>query len=253
MAEFSAAPLIGSERAAQLVSASGETLAADASPLAARLQASPKVQALAQLRKALNDGPAVQRQQGLSAILNGRGTVQRHQGLTYGALNNDCGTSMSVVIEGQRDADVGNGSSPSVEPSWWPRSAPHSQSVINFASKYLVQGHLLNEHLGGPGNTMDNLTPITKSTNSQHNKKVEQYVKKLVNDDCDVQYDVSADFSAHPDAVEFGLSAGDQAFVDNFSDKIVAGYTATDPTTGNVVAQDQWEIKNEGAAMKGVF
>ena len=39
-----------------------------------------------------------------------------------------------------------------------------------------MRGHLLNEHLGGPG-TKENLTPITKAANSRHHKEVEKLVK----------------------------------------------------------------------------
>lgn len=43
----------------------------------------------------------------------------------------------------------------------------------------MVQGHLLNEKLGGPGSDMRNLTPFAKSTNSQHHAYVEKKAKAI--------------------------------------------------------------------------
>jgi DNA/RNA non-specific endonuclease len=65
----------------------------------------------------------------------------------------------------------------------------------------MVQGHLLNQNLGGPGSTMSNLTPITQSTNRQHEKKAESEVKDLViTQKKIVNYDVWADYSKYPTA-----------------------------------------------------
>ena len=52
---------------------------------------------------------------------------------------------------------------------------------------WYVQGHLLNENLGGPGMRF-NLTPITKQANNKHKAEVETGVKKKVNDDGLVLY-----------------------------------------------------------------
>ncbi len=45
---------------------------------------------------------------------------------------------------------------------------------------YYVKGHLLNENLGGPGNTWSNLTPITVKANSDHKTDFENPIKKAV-------------------------------------------------------------------------
>ncbi|HVC12459.1 MAG TPA: DUF4157 domain-containing protein [Burkholderiales bacterium] len=47
--------------------------------------------------------------------------------------------------------------------------------------QWYVQGHLLNENLGGPGLRF-NLTPITKEANNEHKSAVETDLKDLVND-----------------------------------------------------------------------
>jgi hypothetical protein len=52
---------------------------------------------------------------------------------------------------------------------------------------WYVQGHLLNENLGGPGLSF-NLTPITKKANNDHKTIVENNLKKLVNTGKNVIY-----------------------------------------------------------------
>lgn len=47
-------------------------------------------------------------------------------------------------------------------------------------TKY-VQGHLLNEQLGGPGDDARNLVPFTSQANAIHKTKVENQIKNLVN------------------------------------------------------------------------
>jgi hypothetical protein len=51
----------------------------------------------------------------------------------------------------------------------------------NVRKDWYVQGHLLNEHLGGPGMRF-NLTPITKKANNEHKSVVETELKQLVNE-----------------------------------------------------------------------
>lgn len=45
-----------------------------------------------------------------------------------------------------------------------------------------VAGHLLNHHLGGPGNDSRNLAVIPQTANAEHEKTVESAIKRLVND-----------------------------------------------------------------------
>lgn len=65
------------------------------------------------------------------------------------------------------------GRAPSVKPPWWPTGDA-------WWSKYMVQGHLLNDNLGGPGNSMRNLAPISKTANSDHLHQVETLAKTTV-------------------------------------------------------------------------
>jgi hypothetical protein len=49
-------------------------------------------------------------------------------------------------------------------------------------SEPYIAGHLLNDHLGGPGNLSANLAPIPKTANSQMSESIEKPAKKIVNE-----------------------------------------------------------------------
>ena len=66
-------------------------------------------------------------------------------------------------------------------------------------------GHLLNHHIGGPGDDWRNLTPITPSANSNHLHSVEKDVKALIIDHKRwVRYEVVADYSGSAPAAPAG-------------------------------------------------
>ncbi|MFF2148388.1 DUF4157 domain-containing protein [Kitasatospora sp. NPDC058190] len=165
--------------------------------------------------------------------------------VTYGGLNgNGVGTSMHAELwPGQ----LGKGSKPSVQPSWWPTG---SGATADWFSKFMVQGHLLNEQVGGPGNTMSNLTPLCKSANSAHHAKVEKDVKaEVLTNGNVVEYAVTADYSTHPAGKDFApLPSAVEADIDanyaaKLAGKIEAEYTVYD-TAGNELHGDAWEIEN---------
>ncbi len=60
-----------------------------------------------------------------------------------------------------------------------------------------VQGHLLNQKLGGPGRSF-NLAPITRSANKQHQLQVEDPIKDAVGQDQVVRYRVDVVYGKHP-------------------------------------------------------
>lgn len=64
------------------------------------------------------------------------------------------------------------------------------------AGWYYVRGHLLNQNLGGPGNTWDNLTPLSGKTNNwsdeSHLKLFEKPVKDAVKDGATIDFSVEA-------------------------------------------------------------
>jgi DNA uptake protein ComE-like DNA-binding protein len=60
---------------------------------------------------------------------------------------------------------------------------------------YIVEGHLLNHKLHGPGNVSWNLTPIAKQTNSDMNAKFERFAKQHIIDEGKVvRYEVEVNY-----------------------------------------------------------
>nr|WP_320010955.1 DUF4157 domain-containing protein [uncultured Desulfobulbus sp.] len=74
-----------------------------------------------------------------------------------------------------------NGSSPSsggdMGSAHWRKLSKRKQGQ----GVYYIKGHLLNDNLGGPGNTWNNLTPLTQAANSDHKNRFEKFVKLAVN------------------------------------------------------------------------
>jgi hypothetical protein len=67
----------------------------------------------------------------------------------------------------------------------------HGNAASPSTASYYVLGHLLNQKLGGPGNIWENLTPLSRSGNAQHETQVEDAIKKVVTDPKKtVRYDV---------------------------------------------------------------
>ncbi len=78
-------------------------------------------------------------------------------------------------------------------------------SIAARQGKYRL-GHLLNHHLGGPGNDWRNLTPISPSANASHLHDVEKNIKILVDPPHKrwVWYQVVADYSGQAPAPPSG-------------------------------------------------
>lgn len=93
----------------------------------------------------------------------------------YGARVHGFGSSASVLRLSPIHDD---GKAPSVEDNlFW----QHVNKRKQGEGSYYVRGHLLNENLGGPGNTWDNLTPLTQAANGEHKRQFENIVKRTVN------------------------------------------------------------------------
>ena len=174
--------------------------------------------------------------------------------MTYGALKNDCGSDMHVYIDGKNDPDLGKGSKPSVVPSWWTKADAAAQQYL---TSYVVQGHLLNMKLGGPGDKLENLTPITKSTNTTHLTKIETEVKSAIDKDFGVEYRVRPDYATHPVLADLGHSAPVSLtpLLAYMAGTIGADYDIYDRSTKKKVSGLPGEmfIKNEGAHLKGSY
>ncbi|MFJ8477599.1 DUF4157 domain-containing protein [Kitasatospora sp. NPDC094011] len=161
----------------------------------------------------------------------------------YGGVNgNGVGTTMHAELHPNQ---LPTGSVPKEQPSWWPKTG----ATGAWFSNYMVQGHLLNHNVGGPG-VMKNMTPITASANSAHHKTVEKKLKEeVLKKGHIVEYYVEADYSTHPDAADFltGNANVDADIDANYADKLAgklhAEYTVYD-TTGKELGGDAWEIEN---------
>lgn len=83
---------------------------------------------------------------------------------------------------------------------WNARTRALSALTTSGTTKHAyVSGHLLNHHVGGPGNDARNLAPIPGDANSKEQTEVEAHVKKLVNEQkAWVYYKVSVTHSADP-------------------------------------------------------
>lgn len=108
----------------------------------------------------------------LAALPMGPSTT--NSGHLFGGLHGEWGTSATVVF---KQKPFTRGSEPSV-------NSPNF-SYINVrkdgSGSYYVKGHLLNDNLGGPGNTWANLTPLNRDANKNHQLNFEDDIKTAVN------------------------------------------------------------------------
>lgn len=153
----------------------------------------------------------------------------------YGALHNDSGTCMDVYLSNKAPV---SGSDKTIDPSWWPGGL----------SGKMVQGHLWNAKVGGPGNDRQNLTPLTSSANSQHNSKVESKLKTDYGKGDLIHYVVQATYP-HTKETELTTDATAQGILKphlgKIPTKIHAEYTAYDPTSKADKGHESWDIGNE--------
>ncbi len=104
---------------------------------------------------------------GKGLLKNSVGAIQ--EGVNFGPLVNECATSMEAWLNTNECDPDGTEPKGGTWPSWWAAAAP-------TPNNYWVRGHLLNHNLGGPGEKR-NLTPITKTANSEHHNTVEKVLK----------------------------------------------------------------------------
>lgn len=110
----------------------------------------------------------------------------------YGGLENGFATSMEVKVLSKLHRA---GSAPSVtNPSWSVLRKRRTQPT--GGTSYYIRGHLLNDNIGGPGTTWQNLTPLTQAANNMgvdsHLRKFEEPLKTMVADDRVFEYKVKA-------------------------------------------------------------
>jgi hypothetical protein len=138
---------------------------------------------------------------GAGLLKSTAGTTLPRSDVAFGPLVNGCGSSVTAW---RYPGDDAAGTTPSVRPSWWAAMMADPNTDSAWVSNHVVQGHLLNEHLGGPGSDMRNLTPFAKSTNSQHHAYVEKKAKAIFARGNIVRYKVTVSYGSPPPAAWFG-------------------------------------------------
>jgi phage-related protein len=113
------------------------------------------------------------------AVLTGNLPLPQNAGTNtppvYGPLRQGFGTFARVAYM-QSPHDMG--SSPSVQ------NTPEFEIINNRrdgSRSFYVKGHLLNDNIGGPGNTWSNLTPLSQLANGAHERDFERFAKLAVN------------------------------------------------------------------------
>jgi hypothetical protein len=111
-------------------------------------------------------------------LLNGK-SADPASIITYSSVNNlGAGGGLESKILSKKHPP---GTGPGDDAPIWANLAGLGKGLgKDVRARWYVQGHLLNENLGGPGKRF-NLTPITKAANNQHKKDVENPIKPWVN------------------------------------------------------------------------
>lgn len=114
----------------------------------------------------------------------------------YGGCIHGFGTSVNV----EQLRKVSYGSGPSKDDGHW----QILRKRMNGGTTYYIRGHLLNDNLGGPGNTWDNLTPLTQEANNRASDSMLHMFEKQVKTEVKekrktVSFTVTANYSAWPD------------------------------------------------------
>nr|WP_238431390.1 DUF4157 domain-containing protein [Streptomyces cavernae] len=161
----------------------------------------------------------------------------------YGSLDPGAGAGTYMKAE-LHPGQIPRGSSPRVKPSWWPRG---SGATARWFSTYMVQGHLLNDNVGGPGDTLYNLTPLTKTGNGNHHSMAEYNVKKEIANGNIVEYEVWAIYGKVTGA-SLGATGSVAADIDTYystkiPERLQAETTVYDPQ-GNYLYGESWVIYN---------
>ncbi|MGI3204373.1 hypothetical protein ACRJ4W_51925 [Streptomyces sp. GLT-R25] len=160
----------------------------------------------------------------------------------YGGLYQGAGTYMKAELH---PGQIGKGSSPRVKPSWWPTG---SGSTAKWFSKNMVQGHLLNDNVGGPGTTMSNLTPLTKTGNARHHAMAEYNVKKEVANGNIVEYEVRAIYGSVSGAA-IGATGSVAADIDAYYSTTIPERLEAETTVydaqGQYLYGESWIVHNE--------
>lgn len=97
-----------------------------------------------------------------------------------------------------------------------------SQEATKVFAKRFIAGHMLNNHLGGPGTDQKNITAITSGQNSAHHAQLEKGAKALVKGGKTISY-----YTIITKRADFYNSTGTSKLADNLASELKGGYTDT--------------------------
>lgn len=141
-----------------------------------------------------------------TALLLGANGPQMSTPPVYGGLQSGSafGTRVEITQLGPAHPVGSVPSSGDMGSSVWRRL--NRRRVGGGSASYYIKGHLLNEQLGGPGNTWQNLTPLTREGNADHFERFERAVKAAVNGSSG-DYDPRVALAGAREAVRFIVTA----------------------------------------------
>ncbi len=126
------------------------------------------------------------------------------------------GVSMNAKMLAKKQPGWAVGSSPT-------QAAHNVYDVLNWrrqsgGASFYIRGHLLNDNLGGPGK-WNNMVPLSREGNHQHEAQAESVVKNWFNAGAVQRYSVKPTYGAHgdPNAVKDALKAKFPTQADTFN------------------------------------
>ena len=121
-----------------------------------------------------------------TALLFGTGLPDSAKPVWGGLNSAGFATSMSVKPLTQKHVE---GTPPTKANNTVYAALNERRAEAGSPASYYIKGHLLNQNLGGPGD-WDNLTPLSRSGNAQHETQVESTIKRSVDLPGSVEYSV---------------------------------------------------------------
>jgi DNA uptake protein ComE-like DNA-binding protein len=123
-------------------------------------------------------------------------TIPDSKAPVFGGANSaNFGTSMVCKPLTNVNREEGTDPTSSANPTY---AALNERRDSPGGASYYIKGHLLNQQLGGKG-IWDNLTPLSRVGNAQHERQVESVVKRTVDLPAIVEYSVTPAYAARGD------------------------------------------------------
>jgi len=162
--------------------------------------------------------------------------------VTYSAANSRLGGRRMVADPVGPDM-LGLGSEPSDSgnSAIWP--------IVNRqrnGTRLYVRGHLLNHHIGGPGNDPRNLTPITYRANGDHQRSVETHIKTHIRNGGYAKYTVIVNYPSTPLTVPAGVHPAEGELATTLTTRWTLKTVGANGTLTNVGSEEEHTVNNIG-------